>query len=468
MQQLFLRGHQSHVLFILDCCYAGAAVPSDSATTVAHAIHASGLDVAPGTERDSLTNHFTQELKQRRKETLPISLFSLCNLLNNRMKRTGGKCVIPYHREFSLKPTSINFNLMTLEKPTASDPVQQTTILSQTTSLVKSPISQNSADWTALSANELISDGSPTAPEQPQNEIFIPATPMSSATLPSLISRGQWHTDYQVQDFRQNLPSDNSSASTLSSVNIPGDFYHYDHLAKSEYRVLLLRPALHYDEPLTGQLRRQEFTSSGRAELYYVSSFWRSNYTSESFISIDHQRRPKAISDIQHTFSPGSPYAFRIPNSLEAALRTLRSRSKPVELFIDYICIDKRDNSEKKMCYAQLPKVISDSSKVILWLGDDATNEATTLFTYLRREIRITGGSHRFIDEQNFHFRWRQLTALLSNTKLGRRWIYEELTSARFKSRIELWWGPTAIRWFDFCEAVEIAATIYDNPRYAR
>ena len=62
LQQLFLRGHQSHVLFILDCCYAGAAVPSDSATTVAHAIHASGLDVTPGTEKYSLTNHFTQEL----------------------------------------------------------------------------------------------------------------------------------------------------------------------------------------------------------------------------------------------------------------------------------------------------------------------------------------------------------------------------------------------------------------------
>ena len=463
MQQLFLRGHQSHVLFILDCCYAGAAVPSDSATTVAHAIHASGLDVTPGTERDSLTNHFTQELRQRRKETLPISLFSLCNLLNNRMKRTGGKCVIPYHREFSLKPTSINFNLMSLEKPAASEPVQQTPVLPLATSCVTSPISQNSANLEALPANKTMFDSSPTAPEHPRNELFIPATPMSSATLPSLISCGQWQTDYQVQEFRQHPPLDNPSPPTLSTFNIPGDFYQYDHLDEYEYRVLLLHPALHNDDPLAGQLRHQSVTKSKPKKFYYVSSFWRSNYTSESFISIDHQRRPKATSDKQHTSSPSDPYAFRIPKSLEVALRTLRLQSKPIGLFIDYICIDNRDVSEKQMCYEQFPTVISHAAKVIVWLGDDSTEEATKLFTFLKEELQHVHSPPEYY-EPTWTSQLSLLGTLLSSSKLGRRWIYEELNFAR---RIELLWGDAEIGWESFCQAILTAAIIYNDPRYA-
>ena len=380
------------------------------------------------------------------------------------MKWTGGKCVIPYHREFSLIPTPIHFSLMSSEEPTASDPVQQTPILPLATSLVTSPTARSSAELMAPSVNNPLFGSTPPALEHTRNEISIPATPMSSATLPLLISRGQWYADYQVQDFRQHPPADIPSASNPSSADIPGDFYHYDHLAEHEYRVLLLRPALNNDEPLAGQLCRRQLIRYGWDDFLYVSSFWRSNHTSGSFISIDHQRSPKTISHQQYTFSPVRPYDFRIPKTLEAALRKLRLKSTPIPLFVDYICIDNRDSSEKEMCYAQLTNLISHASKVIVWLGDDPTNKATKLFTFLMEELQV-GNYERLMNERNLVSRWRELATLLSNTKLGRRWIYEEIVFAR---RIELLWGPAAIDWVNFCQAVFTAAIIYNDPRYAR
>ncbi|KAK2684705.1 hypothetical protein QWA68_016409 [Fusarium oxysporum] len=61
-----------------------------------------------------------------------------------------------------------------------------------------------------------------------------------------------------------------------------------------------------------------------------------------------------------------------ITESLETALRHLRRRHETITLWIDQICINQEDNSEKSKQVGMMGRIYSEANQVLVWLGPAA------------------------------------------------------------------------------------------------
>ena len=127
----------------------------------------------------------------------------------------------------------------------------------------------------------------------------------------------------------------------------------------------------------------------------------------------------------------------KVTASLEGALQALRSRSIRVA-WVDALCINQPDNSEKVYQLSQMDMIFSKAAKVIAWLGpaaDDSGNAMQAL------------GSMQFSSRHN-----RAIEQLLHRPYWNRAWIIQELAKA---SKAEVWCGHQMLPWDVFFRGVQ-------------
>lgn len=127
----------------------------------------------------------------------------------------------------------------------------------------------------------------------------------------------------------------------------------------------------------------------------------------------------------------------KVTASLEGALQALRSRSIRVA-WVDALCINQPDNSEKVYQLSQMDMIFSKAAKVIAWLGpaaDDSVNAMQAL------------GSMQFSSRHN-----RAIKQLLNRPYWNRAWIIQELAKA---SKAEVWCGTQMLPWDIFFRGVQ-------------
>ncbi|KAH7344379.1 heterokaryon incompatibility protein-domain-containing protein, partial [Pyrenochaeta sp. MPI-SDFR-AT-0127] len=61
-----------------------------------------------------------------------------------------------------------------------------------------------------------------------------------------------------------------------------------------------------------------------------------------------------------------------ITQNLHSALVRLRLADKPRSLWIDAICINQEDSTEKSQQIPLMPRIYSSSSSTVVWLGEDS------------------------------------------------------------------------------------------------
>lgn len=125
-------------------------------------------------------------------------------------------------------------------------------------------------------------------------------------------------------------------------------------------------------------------------------------------------------------------------------------------LFIDALCIDQQDISEKNQQVTMMDKIFEGATTVIAWLGE-ADQDCCRLFEQLersdRRRSRLGASLHRTL-------LGRDLNRVASNADLqrywqnvstrpffSRTWIVQEIGLAR---DIAVWCGPYAVSWEAF------------------
>ena len=66
---------------------------------------------------------------------------------------------------------------------------------------------------------------------------------------------------------------------------------------------------------------------------------------------------------------------IRIPitDNLARALRRLRHRTRPRDLWIDAVCVDQKNLEERSLQVAYMGEIYKRASRVIIWLGDYRT-----------------------------------------------------------------------------------------------
>lgn len=127
----------------------------------------------------------------------------------------------------------------------------------------------------------------------------------------------------------------------------------------------------------------------------------------------------------------------KVTASLEVALQALRSRNIRVA-WVDALCINQHDNSEKVYQLGQIYMIFFKAAKVIAWLGpaaDDSGNAMQALRTA------------QFSNQHN-----SAIKRLLERPYWSRAWIVQELAKA---SKAEVWCGDQMLPWDIFFRGVQ-------------
>lgn len=82
-----------------------------------------------------------------------------------------------------------------------------------------------------------------------------------------------------------------------------------------------------------------------------------------------------AISQPLETLIQCNGVHMRVSANLFAALRRLRSNQRPVEIWVDSICINQKDLSERSQQVGVMREIYSKSEEVIIWLAEPSEQD---------------------------------------------------------------------------------------------
>ncbi|KAH7377442.1 heterokaryon incompatibility protein-domain-containing protein [Cadophora sp. MPI-SDFR-AT-0126] len=185
---------------------------------------------------------------------------------------------------------------------------------------------------------------------------------------------------------------------------------------------------LHAGKP--GEPLRGELTSNR-----YVNNDFRKPYEALSYVWGESTRRKSMVLDNQH---------FAINQNLYEALQHLRSRSSNRTLWIDAICINQANESERNYQVSLMGDIYTCANHVVNWLGPPTSN------TVLGLEIL----AYLFGDEDiSSNPPWKKYRAsqvraglndILERNYFKRMWVVQENALA---SKITLQLGSATLTW---------------------
>ncbi|RYO95986.1 hypothetical protein DL765_011724 [Monosporascus sp. GIB2] len=545
LQSLFLDDCICDVLFLLDCCYAGASAKQTSSKSNVEAIAAAGFEqVAPLRGSDSFTTFLTEVLKEVRKEDTSIVASVLARrvsaLLNSPQASGKGTRVTPQHFPLHNGKTFIEIAPVL---PLTLDSVPNGDILQRRrTSMSELPFhaqsrtqerreSQGSSSRKAQDSlkwgDALVDDhrhakavgftdggrhikgfppplpgrpgphppqrGPPLAPQRGPPRPMAPRTPKSSAAS-RVVSRMTPRMD--SSSIYARYPVDSHQIRVLSIKPFKENY-------RNEPIVCTIKPVI-LGSSGTGRAAPQQDAYTYKALSWYCRH--NAPWNAELTILPEYVRLP-------------------IPNELEAALHDLRETDKEIEVWVYQVCIDLDNQREADEQTLLVPAIFRHAAEVIIWPGPEDQSSATALafvpgIIDLRNidELVIGGASppqttpgsntarlaspgfrgfgkpqwqnpHESYESAAAASNWSALDSPLPRTPtkspmrmmtsdvpekwmflvefmtrpyFGRRWAFLEVALAR---SAKIYCGEHRLSWSDFCDAVTLLGSRFDEVR---
>lgn len=187
------------------------------------------------------------------------------------------------------------------------------------------------------------------------------------------------------------------------------DQYQYEPLiAQDAVRILVLEPADDFDSPLCCSIIQQERNSQSLSasgcEYSAVSYTWGdSELSHQLFVTVD----------------ATSWRCLQITASVDSLLRHLRVPYKPRPFWIDAICLNQEDETEKTQQIPLMGCIYNDAKRVHIWLGDNEADEAQQAFAIIRSTERE---DHWKITKEEM----KCLAGLFNRPWFYRRWVIQE------------------------------------------
>ncbi|KAG5768745.1 hypothetical protein H9Q72_003817 [Fusarium xylarioides] len=148
-----------------------------------------------------------------------------------------------------------------------------------------------------------------------------------------------------------------------------------------------------------------------------------------------------------------------ITDSLSSCLTCLRKQRADALIWVDAICINQNDDTEKAIQVGQMGKVYQTAEQVIIWMGPEQPDEKGVLTTIskLHQSTSNTKSEYQLrLDDL------RLIRSLLQRQWFIRTWIIQELV---FASKPFLMHGSSRIEWNNFIEGVlECEARVQNTP----
>ncbi|KAL2828452.1 heterokaryon incompatibility protein-domain-containing protein [Aspergillus cavernicola] len=155
------------------------------------------------------------------------------------------------------------------------------------------------------------------------------------------------------------------------------------------------------------------------------------------------------------------PHTVQIFPNLKAALLQLRDPHTPRSLWVDALCINQRDETEKSGQVKEMTRIYNNARGVCVWLGE-ADRESTRAIDFIRYQLQQDDSDSLMEDEQ-LAGEWAALSRLIRRPWFSRRWIIQEIALARSAT---VHCGPESMPWDDFADA--IALFVHGQPRIQR
>jgi hypothetical protein len=231
--------------------------------------------------------------------------------------------------------------------------------------------------------------------------------------------------------------------------------YEYTPLSSSDIRLLRISPGP-FDSALYCSLKvvsLDQVTTTVR-DFQALSYAWGSDRPDHVVFLGDLPRS----GDDESTIQPREFRSYFVRKSLHQALRHIRLTDDYMWVWVDALCIEQTNKSEKSQQIPNMPDIYSSAWNVIAWLGDD---------THLEFDIEAALGlipdilNLRTLDlvlegdgasEQMFHS-WIAFGRLLQRPWFERRWVIQEVACAR---QLSVRIGHRILSWLDFADAVDL------------
>lgn len=212
------------------------------------------------------------------------------------------------------------------------------------------------------------------------------------------------HTSSSVDVFEVE-----QQAPGVGAASLLDDQYQYEPLiAEDAVRILVLEAADDFESPLRCSIiqrgRDSQSRSASGCEYSAVSYTWGDcELSHQLFVRHDGQ----------------SWHCLHITASVDSLLRHLRVPYKPKLLWIDAICLNQRDETEKTQQIPWMGRIYSDAKRVHIWLGDDEVDKARQAFTIIRKAERE---DHWRVTKEEIQC----LASLFNRPWFYRRWVIQE------------------------------------------
>ncbi|KAK7431767.1 hypothetical protein QQZ08_001707 [Neonectria magnoliae] len=161
--------------------------------------------------------------------------------------------------------------------------------------------------------------------------------------------------------------------------------------------------------------------------------------------------------------------SLKLGQNLAAALRHLRYEDKPRTLWVDVICINQKDPTEKAVAVKCLSKMYSLTTRVVVWLGceENDSSVAISLLSRAGAQVETTLDGFRMTspnaDEPTWYNidvdlpfeeeEWEAIEDLVSRPWFTRVWTVQEIVLANRLTILHA--GSATISWALFRRAIE-------------
>lgn len=149
-----------------------------------------------------------------------------------------------------------------------------------------------------------------------------------------------------------------------------------------------------------------------------------------------------------------------LKNNLYIALRRLRLPARPVVLWVDAICIDQDNATEKEEQVARMVEIYSRASRVVIWLGED-DDRSRSAMEFIQDIVRVDNLDGLVADHKTIKS-WGDLVYLMQNPWFSRRWVIQEMAYAK-NATVHL--AELALPWDDLRDAVSLFVLNLDKIR---
>ena len=149
--------------------------------------------------------------------------------------------------------------------------------------------------------------------------------------------------------------------------------------------------------------------------------------------------------------SESFPKVLPVTPNLHSALERLRLPDEPRVLWIDAICINQGDTSERNQQVSYMAEVYQKADHVCIWLGP-ADAQSDMALDFISRVINLNDFD-RLVTDTTAARDWAALTSLMKRKWFNRRWVIQEIALAR---EATLYCGGADVKWSDFAVAVSL------------